>query len=125
MHRPTQHFNIVAHSTTCFGSQEPSLGTSLYNLKNMGTFGNAITLFVRSHKVWLFIKVINVRHSYKLKYQDYDINKNKTDKNLSYSPRSKRVLWSKCQSSPVRLFFCVVYQLLFVLFDINYQTYFF
>ena len=29
--RPTQHFNIISHTATCFGSHEPSSGTSFYN----------------------------------------------------------------------------------------------
>jgi hypothetical protein len=46
--RPTQHFSALSHIATCFGSHEPSSGTSFYNsLKHIGTFEHAVILSVR------------------------------------------------------------------------------
>ena len=50
MCRPIQHFNVIPHSATRFGSHEPSSGTSCYiNLKKKktGTSEHAIIQLIR------------------------------------------------------------------------------
>jgi hypothetical protein len=43
--RPTEYFNVTSHSATCFGSHEPSSGTSFYrNLKYRGAFERTVIL---------------------------------------------------------------------------------
>jgi hypothetical protein len=45
--RPTQHFNALSHTTTCFDSHEPSSGTSFYNgLQTQVALSEAISAFV-------------------------------------------------------------------------------
>jgi hypothetical protein len=34
---PTQHFNVVSHNAACFGSHEPSSGTTFYNSVQFST----------------------------------------------------------------------------------------
>jgi hypothetical protein len=37
---------------------------------------------------WLFIKIISIRQSFKLKYQNYEVNKNRSPVNSSWSKRT-------------------------------------
>ena len=61
---PTQQCNATSHTATCFSLHEPSSGPSCYTSYNIGTLEHAVILFVRSHKMWLFIEIINVHHIY-------------------------------------------------------------
>jgi len=51
----------------------------LQQFKNAGTFEHAIILLVRSHQIWLFIKIVNTHHIYTIKYPNYDVTKKKTE----------------------------------------------
>jgi hypothetical protein len=56
----------------------------LGQFKNIGTYERAIILVVRSHWVWLFIKIINMHNIYGLKYPNYDVNKNEIEMELRF-----------------------------------------
>jgi len=56
----------------------------LQQFKNAGTFELATILLVRSHQIWLIIKIINIHHIYTLKYPNYDVTKNKTEVKTIY-----------------------------------------
>lgn len=45
--------------------------------QNLSTFEHAVKLIVRTHKIWLVIKIINMRHIYCLKYPRSIVIKNK------------------------------------------------
>jgi hypothetical protein len=51
-------------------------------------------LLVRSQQIWLFIKTISIRPNCKLKYPNYEVNRNKNRNSLN-SSRSKRTGWFK------------------------------
>ena len=46
---------------------------------NVGTFEHAIILIVRSRQVRIFIKIIKTSNIFRLKYPNYDVNKNKIE----------------------------------------------
>jgi hypothetical protein len=73
--------NTVLQVSVCMNHHQALF---LQHFENTGTFENAIIMLVRSHYIWLFIKIIKFYHIYRLIYQNYDLNKNKIE-NSSYS----------------------------------------
>jgi len=75
-HNTLSH-NTVLHVLVCMNHHQALF---LQHFENTGTFENAIILLVRSHYIWLFIKIIKLHHIYGLIYQNYDVNKTKIEK---------------------------------------------
>ena len=94
-HNTLSH-NTVLHVLVCTNHHQALF---LQHFENTGTFETAIILLVKSHYIWLFIKIIELHHIYGLIYQNYDINKNKIEKLfifvVCFFPAPVHTFWCK------------------------------